>query len=133
MTVETTNTNTDAGGGGGGCLTLLAFLLIFLGLVAMLGGGNDTSSNTQTNTRSGVLSGNQVEVLSRNQLNLFSEVWNCFGDGSCIITSEMVTNTTTSNTEVRGNGNHVNGQRECYDAAARRYSPEACAAQGVQP
>lgn len=84
-------------GGGGGCLmTILAAGLLFVGLLAMVGGDTSTVT-TSTDTRSGVLSGNQAELLSRNQLNILSDVWNCFGDGSCIITTELMTNTLTRN------------------------------------
>ena len=98
------NEYTENENGGGGCLTtLLVLVMLVFGLIA-LAGGDSTSTTTTTNTRSGALSGNQTELLSRNQLNILSEVWNCFGDNSCIITTEIVTNTATTNEVINVDG-----------------------------
>lgn len=124
-------------GGGGGCLTLILLALAAFALVMWLGGGDTTT--TSTDTRSGLLSGNQTEVLSRNQLNLFSDVWNCFGDGSCIITTEMITDITTSNEviDVTGDRNTItwaDGRTACEDPNfPGQYAPEYCDGNWGQP
>ena len=106
-----------------------------------LGGGD--SSTTTTDTRSGLLSGNQTEVLSRNQLNLFSDVTNCNGDWSCVTVITTTTNTSTANnsTNVDGDRNAVSiaptvfpdGVLRCYDQTAQAWTVEECSRQGVQP
>jgi hypothetical protein len=67
------------------------------------GGGSKTTPATgsTSNNRSGTASGNQVEVMSRNQVNLGGEVNNCYGDYSC---STVVTTTTTTDTRTTVNG-----------------------------
>ena len=93
-----------------GCLFIvLAAVVVLVGLA--MGGGGDagTTTNTTTDTRSGVLSGNQVEMLSRNQLNLWSDVQNCYGDYSCMT---VITTTVTSNTST-----NVDGDRNVVYAA----------------
>jgi len=92
--------------------------------------GNDTAQ---------FLSGN--EAMSRNQLNLWSDVTNefydCNGYGACIIdnsvkTMETTTTETTTdnrtNTTVNGDRNNVyvsplDGARFCQDEATGQYSP----------
>lgn len=101
-------------GNGLGCIWgLIAGMAIVL---LILGSGgpsskNDTPGSSITNSRAGTASGNQVDVLSKNQLNLWSDVTNCYGDNSCIT---IVTSTTTSvqNTTVdTRNTTTVNGDR----------------------
>lgn len=92
--------------------------------------GNDTAQ---------FLSGN--EAMSRNQLNLWSDVTNefydCNGYGACVIdnsvkTMETTTTETTTdnrtNTTVNGDRNNVyvsplDGARFCQDEATGQYSP----------
>lgn len=123
--------------GGGGCLTFVLLAAAAFFLVMMMGG--DSTTTTSTDTRSGVLSGNQTEVLSRNQLNLFSDVWNCFGDGSCIITTEMITDITTSNEVLNLTGDRntitwADGRTACEDPNfPGQYAPEYCSGNWGQP
>jgi hypothetical protein len=81
--------------GGLGCIWVAAAAFVILLLIAG-GGGHGTTGGTNptnaTNSRTGTLSGNQVEVMSRNQLNLWSDVQNCYGDYSCM----TIISTTTS-------------------------------------
>jgi hypothetical protein len=104
------------------------------------------AGNTTTSTRSGTASGNQAELMSRNQLNLWSDVQNCYGDYSCMTvistTSTTVDNTstsidTTTRTDVSGNGNTItspiNGALLCWDAALNTYTSSACGQQGGTP
>ena len=131
--------NNEGSSSGGGCFTLLLLAAAAFAVFMALGGGD--SSTTTTDTRSGLLSGNQTEVLSRNQLNLFSDVWNCFGDNSCIITTETNTSTANNSTNVDGDRNAVSiaptvfpdGVLRCYDQTAQAWTVEECSRQGVQP
>lgn len=83
--------------------------------------GSGSGSGNATNSRTGTLSGNQVEVMSRNQLNLWSDVQNCNGDWSCVTVISTTTNTTQNTTTdtrttVNGDRNVVigsNGDRLC--------------------
>ena len=90
-----------------GCLTWFAVIIglgaIFLTMVS----GDSTSTSTNNTT---------TEVLSRNQANIASEVYNsyydCLAAGSCVtITTETSTSTatTSTSTDVSGNNNTVNG------------------------
>ena len=122
---------------GPGCLP---WLLIGLGIVAFLAlPGDYTSNKTDTHNRSGVLSGNQMELMSRNQLNIASDVVNCYGDYSCLTVITTTTSTVSNaSTDMSLDGDRnvvqqTGGGMECYDAALKRYTPEACQAQGVQP
>lgn len=123
--------------GGVGCLWwvgLGAFLVILL----MASGGSSTKSGTTnaTNSRTGTLSGNQVEVMSRNQLNLWSDVQNCYGDYSCVTivtsTTSTVQNTSTdvrTATTVNGDRNVVigsDGSRLCEDPVTHIMTTTAC-------
>lgn len=121
----------------GGCFWLfIAGVGLILMLVAMPHGPsskNTTPGSSITNNRTGTLSGNQVELMSRNQLNLWSDVQNCYGDYSCMTiistTTETVQNTTTeTNNTVTGDRNNVyvspvDGARFCKDEATGQYSP----------
>ena len=73
--------------GGLGCIWLAAAAFVVM-LLVVSGGGRSTTGGTNptdaTNSRTGTLSGNQVEVMSRNQLNLWSDVQNCYGGYSCM-------------------------------------------------
>ncbi len=79
-----------------GCLLWIIFgVALLLGMVIMGAGGDVTKTNTTTTTTTNstsVLSNN--ELLSRNQLNLFSTVNNYFGANSGQTTNS--TNTTTN-------------------------------------
>lgn len=132
-------------GGGGGCFPVM--LLLLAGLTLFLVLPRDYESTRSGNTRSGVLSGNQAEVLSRNQVNIASDVQNCYGDFSCMMVISSTTtseNTTSSSTDVTTTaGGDVqyrdggivfgDGMLRCWDAQAGGYTAEACQAQGVQP
>jgi len=106
--------------GGIGCLGMAIAIGIMVFALAMAGEGdknivkNTNDPATTQNTRSGTASGNQVEVMSRNQLNLWSDVQNCYGDGSCptiiTTTTNTVQNTSTdTRTTVDGDRNVVIG------------------------
>lgn len=101
-------------------------------------------NSASTSTRAGTASGNQVELGSRNQLNLWSDVQNCYGDYSCMTvistTSTTVDNTstsidTTTRTDVSGNGNTItspiNGKTLCWDEAIQMYTDIACGQGGA--
>ena len=111
--------------GGGGCLTwFVVFCLIGFGFY-MAGGGDGAAGRTTTNTTSTVNRTN-VEAFSRNQVNLFSGVQNCYGDGSC--PSYVVTNTTTT---VGGDRSTLNvqtggGLPTCLDPTTGAYTSSAC-------
>jgi hypothetical protein len=88
---------------------------------AKTGGDNDTGQ---------FLSGN--EVMSRNQLNLLSEVHNeffdCIGYGSCVMTTDNSVETTEdnrTNTTVNGDRNVIigsDGTELCQDPSTGIYS-----------
>lgn len=110
-------------------------MYVFIGVIAIIviatlsGGGDDGST---TNSRTGTLSGNQVELMSRNQLNLWSDVQNCYGDGSCSQVMTTTTSTSSVNTRITGDRNVIigsDGTPLCVDPATGIYS--AC--DGVQP
>ena len=134
--------NSESGNGnsgGGGCMLLLLAAAAFALVMSM--GGDDTHTHTTTDTRSGLLSGNQTELLSRNQMNILSDVWNCFGDNSCIITTELITNVTTSNEVMNLDGDRnivyaANGAMMCPNPDnPNEWGDRAdwCAAAGVTP
>jgi len=132
--------NSESGNGnsgGGGCMLLLLAAAAFALVMSM--GGDDTHTHTTTDTRSGLLSGNQTELLSRNQMNILSDVWNCFGDNSCIITTELITNVTTSNEVMNldGDRNTItwgDGRTACEDPNfPGQYAPEYCSGVWGQP
>jgi len=112
---------------GGGCLVwLIVFCLVGFGY--MLARTPTTPhGSTTTSNRTG------VEVMSRNQLNLWSDVTNCYGDGSCPTT--IITNTTTT----IGDRNQVSapaGLPLCLDPNTGAYTSSACQgayAGGTQP
>ncbi len=127
-------------GGGLGCgWWMMAGALIVLFIMAS--GPSKSDSTPTTNSRTGTLSGNQVEVMSRNQLNLWSDVQNCYGDYSCMTivttTTSTVQNTTTdtrNTTTVNGDRNVVigsDGARLCEDPQTHIMTTSACA--GGQP
>ena len=118
-----------------GCLTWFAVIIGLGAIFLMMVSGDSTTTTTTRDTRSGVLSGNQAELMSRNQLNVLSEVWNCFGDNSCLITSEMITTTTSTNApvEVVGDRNVITnewGQDMCWDANLNTWTSSACPMEG---
>ena len=112
-------------GGGLGCVWwVMVGALIVLFVMASGPSKSSTNPTNATNSRTGTLSGNQVEVMSRNQLNLWSDVQNCYGDYSCMTivttTTSTAENTTVDNTRntttVNGDRNVVigsNGDRLC--------------------
>lgn len=106
----------DRGGLGCGWWMLAGAIAVLVAAMMLPGGGKSgsTPGAPTTNTRSGTASGNQVEVMSRNQLNLWSDVNNCYGDYSCMTvistTTSTVQNTTTdTRTNVNGDRNVVVG------------------------
>ena len=95
-------------------------------LAAIFGGGSTpTAGVVTTTTTNETLSRN--EVMSRNQLNLWSDVQNCYGDGSCPTT--IITNTTTtvagdrSTVGVQGG---VGGVPLCLDPTTGAMTSSAC-------
>ena len=117
--------------GGGGCVTLVIVGLLIMFGYMLAGRGSTTPQSVTTTTTSETLSRN--EVMSRNQLNLWSDVTNCYGDGSCPTT--IITNTTTT---VAGDRSPVTVQGGvgdlpmCWDPALSTYTSSACHA-GGQP
>lgn len=121
-----------------GCL---GWLLLAIAGVAMFLAlpGDYTSTKSESKNRSGVLSGNQTELMSRNQVNIASTVTNCYGDFSCLTVITSTTSTvSTSSTDMSLEGDRnviqqTSGGLECYDPALQRYTPEACQARGILP
>lgn len=111
-------------------------LCVLVAAMMMPGGGKSGEGGATTNSRTGTLSGNQVEVMSRNQLNLWSDVQNCYGDYSCMTvvttTTSTVQNTTTdtrNTTTVNGDRNVVigsDGARLCEDPVTHIFTTTAC-------
>ena len=125
--------NEGNGGGGGGCMLLLLAAAAFALLMSM--GGDDTHTHTTTDTRSGLLSGNQAELFSRNQVNLWSDVQNCYGDFSCLQVISTTTNTSSTHLTIDGSRNAVlfgDGVWRCLDGGGN-WTPDACPTQGGQP
>jgi hypothetical protein len=124
----------DTRGLGCGWWMVAGALVVLLMAVTMPGDGKSGGGGTTNNTRSGTASGNQVEVLSRNQLNLWSDVQNCYGDYSCmtIVTTTTSTVDTRNTTTVNGDRNVVigsDGARLCEDPTTHIYSTMACEGQ----
>lgn len=119
--------------GGIGCLGVAIIIGVAIFAFVMAGDGDrnvlkkvDQGPATTQNTRSGTASGNQVELMSRNQFNLWSDVQNCYGDASCI--TVITTTTSTVENTVTGDRNNVyvspiDGARFCKDGATGQYSP----------
>jgi hypothetical protein len=115
---------------GPGCLTTIIAILAIIGiLLAGAGSGSGGKPKTTEANTTSVLSGN--ELLSRNQVNLFSDVVNefydCVGAGSCIVTTDNSTteSTTSTSTRVEGGRDVViggNGDRLCRDESTGIYS-----------
>lgn len=119
---------------GGGCLVwFMVFCLVGFGYMLArtptTGTGGDTSTTSTTST----VNRTNAEFASRNQVNLWSDVTNCYGDGSCPTT--IITNTTTT---VAGDRSTVTVQGGvgdlpmCWDPALDTYTSSACVA-GGQP
>ncbi len=121
---------------GSGCVTWIIIALAAAGLLLMMMSGGDHQTHTSAD----------IEALSRNQVNLLSDVHNSFYDcnaaGSCIwtdTTTSTSTNTTSTSMDVSGNDNTIR-----YTDAGRPICPnpnnpneagdvaEWCAAIGVQ-
>jgi hypothetical protein len=115
-------------------MLLFLALLVVAALAAIAGGGGkegvkeaakngiDRSGNDTVNLGSG------NEVLSRNQLNLWSDVTNeyydCVGYGSCIVTTDNRVETTTTDNRT---STTVNGDRNVItypDGAVHCQSPD---------
>ncbi len=117
---------------GCGWWMLAGALVVLLMAVAMPGDGKSGSGGgATTNSRTGTLSGNQVEVMSRNQLNLWSDVQNCYGDYSCmtIVTTTTSTVDTRNTTTVNGDRNVVigsDGARLCEDPQTHIMTTASC-------
>jgi hypothetical protein len=126
--------------GGLGRIWLAAAGFVILMLIMSGGHGRSgTNPTNATNSRTGTLSGNQVEVMSRNQLNLWSDVQNCYGDYSCMTiistTTSTVENTSTTvdnarnTTTINGDRNVVigsDGARLCEDPQTHIFTTAAC-------
>ena len=124
--------------GGNGCLMWLAALLVTGFVLMMMAGGDDTTSYSA-----------DAELLSRNQANIASTVFNTYNDclaaGSCVTyTTEIVTSTqtTSTRTDVNGDRNVVtsNELHWCAEASGRGYwTSNACdfgytqTGEGAQP
>ena len=124
-------------GSGLGCIWwVMVGALIVLFVMASGPSKSGTNPTNATNSRTGTLSGNQVEVMSRNQLNLWSDVQNCYGDYSCMTvistTTSTVQNTTTdtrNTTTVNGDRNVVigsDGAQLCEDPVTHIMTTTAC-------
>lgn len=132
--------HTVSSGGGGGCSPLFWIaglaILFFVGM-AVLGGNKSNSAlatgsqNTADHKTTDVLSNNTAEVMSRNQLNLFSHVYNIWtSDGSSVgqflgeLTDKSTTSTSTeTSTSTQSN---VTGDRNnvMYSADGKKLCPE---------
>lgn len=127
-------------GSGLGCIWWVAAGALIV-LLIMSGGGPDSKNTTPgssiTNSRAGTLSGNQMELMSRNQVNLWSDVTNCFGDNSCVTivtsTTSTVQNTTTdtrNTVTTTGDRNNVvigsDGAQLCEDPVTHIMTTTAC-------
>ena len=91
-------------GGGMGCMTWLLLAAIGAAMFMMMAGGDDTTHTSA-----------DIEALSRNQVNLLSDVHNSYFDcnaaGSCIwtdTTTSTTTSTTSTRTDIEGDRNTVN-------------------------
>lgn len=123
--------NDDYRGTGGGCGELMMYaaigIFVFMILMALAGGGSQKSGTTNNTTTTNKTN---VEVLSRNQVNLFSDVTNCYGDGSCVneTTSTRTEANTTTDNRITGDRNmmQAGGQQVCWDAALNTYTSAAC-------
>lgn len=107
-----------------GLIAGMAIVLLILG-----SGGpsskNDTPGSSITNNRAGTASGNQVEVMSRNQLNLWSDVQNCYGDYSCMTVISTTTSTVQNTTTDTRNTTTVNGDRNViYSSDGTKLCPD---------
>ena len=119
--------------GGGGCMSPFGLALAGMALIFMLAlaGGDDTTNGNTAN----------MEALSRNQVNLWSDVtneyYNCYGVGSCVTSVSTSTSTQTTNAPVTVEGDRNNvmtspwGGAMCWDDSLQTYTTSAC--QGVQP
>lgn len=119
---------------GNGCLSLpgLALAVMLLLFLLTLAGGDDTATNTAN-----------VEALSRNQVNLWSDVTNeyytCLGAGSCVTSVETSTSTTNAPVNVDGDRNVIyssSGVMLCPNPDNPNEwgdVPAWCEAAGVQP
>lgn len=125
-------------GGGVGCVMWILIAACFCGMALMMSGGDDTTSYSA-----------DVELLSRNQANIASTVFNTYNDclaaGSCVTyTTEIVTSTqtTSTRTDIAGDRNVVtsNELHWCAEASGRGYwTSNPCdpgytqAGEGAQP
>ena len=107
-----TNTGYSPSGGGGCLMPLAVAVLLLFAALAMMGGDDQANGNT-------AFSGN--EVLSRNQVNVLSDVYNtfydCYGAYSCVTTTNTTSTTTTSTTNAPVN---VEGERNGRPAPVHR-------------
>ena len=117
------NDYTEGGGGLGCMLQAAAVGLALMALMALAGG--DSTGNTSTNTAN-------VETLSRNQVNLWSDVQNefysCNAAGSCV--TSVTTDASTTSTNVDGDRNTIilsDGRTACEDPNfPGQFAPEYC-------
>jgi hypothetical protein len=116
--------------GGGGCLTWFLVLICIMFGFMVAGGGDGSSTGGATTTTTSTVNRTGVELMSRNQVNLWSDVQNCYGDGSCPTT--IVSNTTSA---VAGDRSTLNvqagdgGLPVCLDPTTGAMTSSAC--QGV--
>lgn len=115
---------------GGGCLSLpgLALAAMLLLFLLTLAGGDDTTTNNAN-----------VEALSRNQVNLWSDVrneyYNCLAAGSCVTSVTTTSTETNSPVTIDGDRNTImqsDGQIACENPnAPGQYGTVWC--EGVTP
>jgi hypothetical protein len=115
----------------GGCgVPVLATILLAGGLflVAMGAGGGGSNTHTTTTTevmsRNQMLSNNRTNVTVAPQVNLWSDVRNCWGDGSC--PTVIVTDTTTVVAGDRSDVTVQGGLPVCLDPTTGAYTSSAC-------
>ena len=113
-----------------GCFGIAVAIAIMVCVMALIGDGDknvvkQVDGGTTQNTRSGTASGNQVEVMSRNQLNLWSDVQNCYGDYSCMTVISTTTSTVQNTTTDTRNTTTVNGDRNViYSSDGTKLCPD---------
>lgn len=120
----------EVSGSGGGCvLWLILVMLAVIGFaVVQPNTTTSTSTNTTTNTTS-VLSNN--ELMSRNQLNIFSTVHNYYGAQAGQTNTTMTGSNNTTSTDITTQGDRSpiyssQGVRLCWDDRQQLYTDIAC-------
>lgn len=131
---DTANDELKRSFGCGSFMTVVLIVGIVFGLFLAGGSKAKTSgdSGSAEQTRSGVASGNQVEVGSRNQA-IFAlgdvNVNNCYGDGSCVtIVTDSSDSSTTTIVDGDMTGNGV--VRKCIDKSGNGFRTNKPCPQG---